>query len=82
MTIYGKMVDYISSHKQFDVAFAISSEKIPQFKEQLKKSQRTFGSVGSDVKKSNGTKNTSKTSQDAALLIGVNLSQQYHIRKY
>ena len=48
--------------------------------EQLKQNQRTFGSVEGDFIKSNRTK-TAEMQQDAALLIGVNLLQQYHIRK-
>ena len=54
MAICGKIVDYISGHKQFDVASAISSL------EQLKQNQRTFGSVDGDLIKSNRTKNTNK----------------------
>ena len=66
MAICGKIVDYISGHKQFDVASAISNLKkkfsLKRFLrlEQLKLNQRTFGSVDGDVIKSNRTKNTSK----------------------
>ena len=65
MTIGGKIVDYISGHKQFDVASAISNFKKFSLKiflrsEQLKQNQRTFGSVDGDFIKSNRTKNTSK----------------------
>ena len=65
MAICGKIVDYISSHKQFDVASAISNFKKFFLKiflrlEQLKQNQRTFGSVEGDFIKSNRTKNTSK----------------------
>ena len=65
MAICGKIVDYISGHKQFDVASAISSFKkiLPKIflrLEQLKQNQRTFGAVDCDFIKSNRTKNTSK----------------------
>ena len=65
MAICGKIVDYISGHKQFDVASAISSIKKFSLKiflrlEQLKQNQTTFGSVDGDFIKSNRTKNTSK----------------------
>ena len=66
MAICGKIVDYISGHKQFDVASAISnfkkkfSLKIFLLMEQFKQNQRTFGSVDGDFIKSNRTKNTSK----------------------
>ena len=65
MAICGKIVDYISGHKQFDVASAISNFKKISLKiflrlEQLKQNQRTFGSVDGDFIKSNRTKNTSK----------------------
>ena len=49
MAICGKIVDYISGHKQFDVASAISNLKkkfsLKRFLrlEQLKQNQRTFG---------------------------------------
>ena len=70
----------ISGDKQFDVASAISnfkkkfSLKVFFRLEQLKQNQRTFRSVDGDFIKSDRTKNTRK--------IGVNLLQQYHIRKY
>ena len=66
MAICGKIVDYISGHKQFDVASAISNLKkefsLKRFLrlEQLKQNQRTFGSVDGDLIKSNRTKNTNK----------------------
>ena len=65
MTNFGKIVDYISGHKQFDVASAISNFKKFSLKiflrlEQLKQNQRTFGSVDGDFIKTNRTKNTSK----------------------
>ena len=65
MAFCGKIVDYISGHKQFDVASAISNFKKISLKiflrlEQLKQNQRTFGSVDGDFIKSNRTKNTSK----------------------
>ena len=65
MAICGKIFDYISGHKQFDVASAISNVKTFSFKiflclEQLKENQRTFKSVDGDFIKSNRTKNTSK----------------------
>ena len=75
MAICGKIVDYISGHKQFDVASAISnlkkefSLKIFLRLEQLKQNQRTFGSVDGDVIKSNRTKNTSKMLRYLLLLI-------------
>ena len=64
MAICGKIADFISGHKQFDVASAIFN-----FKKILSKSispfgtvktLRTFGSVDGDFIKSNRTKNTSK----------------------
>ena len=65
MTNCGKTVDYISGHKQFDAASAISNLKKFCLKiflrlEQLKQNQRTFRSVDGDFIKSNRTKNTSK----------------------
>ena len=65
MAFCGKIVDYISGHKQFDVASAISNFKKFSLKiflrlEQLKQNQRTFRSVDGDFIKSNRTKNTSK----------------------
>ena len=72
------MVDYISGHKQFDVASAIFQKFLRL--EQLKQNQRTFGSVDRDAIKSSGTKNTNM--KDTELLIWVHLMQQYHIRKY
>ena len=65
MAICGKIVDYISGHKQFDAVSAISILKKISLKiflrlEQLKHNQRTFGSVDGDFIKSNRTKNTSK----------------------
>ena len=65
MTNFGKIVDYISGHKQFDVASAISNFKKFCLKiflrlEQLKQNQRTFGSVDGDFIKTNRTKNRSK----------------------
>ena len=66
MAICGKIVDYISGHKQFDVASAISNLKkkfsLKRFLrlEQLKQNQRTFGSVDGYLIKSNRTKNTNK----------------------
>ena len=66
MAICGKIVDYISGHKQFEVASAISnfkkilSKKVFLRLEQLKQNQRTFASVDGDFIKSNRTKNTSK----------------------
>ena len=65
MAIYGKMVDYISGHKQFDVASVISNFtkfplKVFLRLEQLKQNQRTFRSVDGDFIKSNRTKNTRK----------------------
>ena len=66
MAIYGKIVNYLSGHKQFDVVSAISNFK----KNSLLKcfsvwnikngNQRTFRSVDGDFIKSNRTKNTSK----------------------
>ena len=67
MAICGKIVDYISGHKQFDVASAISnflkkfSLKVFLHLEQLKQNQRTFRSVDGDFIKSDRTKNTRKT---------------------
>ena len=66
MAICGKIVDYISGHKQFDVASAISNLKkkfsLKRFLrlEQSKQNQRTFGSVDGDLIKSNRTTNTNK----------------------
>ena len=59
------MVDYISGHKQFDVASAISnftkfSLNVFLRLEQLKQNQRTFRSVDGDFIKSNRTKNARK----------------------
>ena len=65
MAVCGKIVDYISGHKQSDVVSAISnlkrilSKNISPFGT-LKQNQRTFGSVDGDFIKSNRTKNTSK----------------------
>ena len=79
MAICGKIVDYISGHKQFDVASAISN-----FKKILSKNISPFGTVKQNqswrwlYKKQQNKEHK----QDAALLIGVNLLQQYHIRKY
>ena len=84
MAICGKIVDYISGHKQFEVASAISN-----FKKILSKSISSFGTVKTEsenicicwwwlYKKQQNKEHK----QDAALLIGVNLLQQYHIRKY
>ena len=84
MAICGKIVDYISGHKQFDVASAISN-----FKKILSKNISPFGTVKTEseniwicwrwlYKKQQNKEHK----QDAALLIGVNLLQQYHIRKY
>ena len=84
MAICGKIVDYISGHKQFDVASAISN-----FKKILSKNISPFGTVKTESEniwicwrwlyKEQQNKEHKK---DAALLIGVNLLQQYHIRKY
>ena len=65
MAICGKIVDYISGHKQFYVASAISnftkfSLKVFLRLEQLKQNQRTFRSVDGDFIKSNRTKTTRK----------------------
>ena len=65
MAICGKIVDYISGHKQFDVASAISnfakfSLKVFLRLQQLKQNQRTFRSVDGDFIKINRTKNTRK----------------------
>ena len=82
--ICGKIIDYISGHKQFDVASAISN-----FKKILSKNISPFGTVKTEseniwicwrwlYKKQQNKEHK----QDAALLIGVNLLQQYNIRKY
>ena len=65
MAFCGKIVDYISVHKQFNVASAISNLKKLSLKvflhlEQLIQNQRTFVSVDGDFIKSKRTKNTSK----------------------
>ena len=66
MAICSKIENFISGHKQFDVASAISnfkkkfSLKIFLLLEQFKQNQRTFGSADGDFIKSNRTKNTSK----------------------
>ena len=84
MVICGKIVDYISGHKQFEVASAISN-----FKKILSKTISPFRTVKTEsgniwicrrwlYKK----QQNKEDKQDAALLIGVNLLQQYHIRKY
>ena len=84
MAICGKIVDYISSHKQFEVASAISN-----FKKILSKNISPFWTVKTEsgnnwicwrwlYKKQQNKEHK----QDAALLIGVNILQQYHIRKY
>ena len=84
MVICGKIVDYISGHKQFEVASVISI-----FKKILSKNVSPFGTVKTEseniwicwrwlYKKQQNKEHK----QDAALLIGVNLLQQYHIRKY
>ena len=86
MTNCGKIVDYISSHEQFDVASAISN-----FKQILSKNISPFGTVKTDLESENiwicwrwlyKKQENKEHKQDAALLIGVNLLQQYHIRKY
>ena len=65
MAICGKIVDYISGHKQFNVAFAISnfkkilSKNISPFG-RVKTESEKIGSVDGDFIKSNRTKNTSK----------------------
>ena len=75
MAICGKIVDYISGHKQFDVASAISNLKkkfsLKRFLrlEQSKQNQRTFGSVDGDLIKSNRTTNTNKMLRYFLLLI-------------
>ena len=84
MVICGKIVDYISGHKQFEVASAISN-----FKKILPKTISPFGTVKTEsgniwicrrwlYKK----QQNKEDKQDAALLVGVNILQQYHIRKY
>ena len=69
MAICSKIVDFISGHKQFDVASAISNLKKKNLSkkyliflhlEQLKQNQRTFGSFDGVFVKSNRTKNTNK----------------------
>ena len=84
MAICGKIVDYISGHKQFDVASAISN-----FKKILSKNISPFGTVKTESeniwscwRRLYKKQQNKEHKQDAALLIGVNLLQQYHIRKY
>ena len=67
MAIYGKIVDYISGHKQIDMMLCLLFPTLKKFSvkmflrlAQLKQNQRTFGSVDGDFIKSNRTKNTSK----------------------
>ena len=66
MAICSKIVDFISGHKQFDVASAISNFKKKNLSKNIspfgtvKQNQRTFGSFDGVFIKSNRTKNTSK----------------------
>ena len=84
MAIGVKIVDYISGHKQFNVASAISN-----FKKILSKNISPFGGV--KTKSENiwicwrrlyKKQQNKEHKQDVALVIGVNLLQQYNIRKY
>ena len=84
MAICNKIVDYISGHKQFDVASAISN-----FKKILSKNISPFATVKTESeniwicwRRLYKKQQNKKHKQDAALLNGVNLLQQYHIRKY
>ena len=84
MVICGKIVDYISGHKQFEIASAISN-----FKKILSKTISPFGTVKTESgniwicrRWLHKKQQNKEDKQDAALLIGVNILQQYHIRKY
>ena len=85
MAICGKIVDYISGHKQFEVASAISN-----FKKIISKNISSFGTVKSTESENicicwrwlYKKQQNKEHKQDAALLTGVNLLQQYHIQKY
>ena len=84
MAICGKIVDYISGHKQLNVASAISN-----FKKILSKNICPFGRVKTESeniwicwRRLCKKQQSKEHEQDAALLIGVNLLQQYNIRKY
>ena len=80
MEICGKIVDYTSGHKQFDVASAISNFKNILFKNispfetlQLKTEPENIWICWQWLYKKQQNK---EHKQDAALLIGVNLLRQ------
>ena len=82
MAICGKIVHYISGHKQFDVATAISNFKKILPKNILRLEQLKRENIWICWRWLYKKQQNKEHKQDAALLIRVNLLLQYHIRKY